>query len=813
MLSENTVTRLLLLLACVCALLLAACAQEPVEDPQATPTGDAILPGDPILAIAHGSILGASGEELKASPEFIYETQQYYIEELKEQASSSDDALAEEEVSEIEELIYRLVEDEILANAILIDWLLEQAPLEYAHVAASNNGLRWIYFLDILGQQWPEGLTEWNKGVEDDVAEELEENGVSSSVQLLTEAGGRAYRDECSEAGVPVPDAMFSSEWVSQGVFDREFISTDLQAELWLHESESPPGLCLALPRYGALGGGGFSDQAELLGIICLGTQSNKSCFFDNPRGTKFTRGVEVGLEQFVGGVDLVANGQGVCSDCHSGENPYVVHPEKAPFASLPSLQPSGWPDPLVDASWPQNPGPTNLLDAITSTERCDSCHRSGIAGRFPDISTGLPGYCGIVLENAMNEDILSIPSPPVPDKRTMPPFGNAKTGFVDHIDAIRQSCGLPPSGGGVVVEVDDLPDDEGYISPPIIIEPLYQCASKVAVRSMKLDAEVTLFVNGTAIDTLTARNPDFLEFDVPSLVATDMVSATQKSDGAIAQSETAVVRDHTEDYPDGLPEPAIDPTLIYECASVISVRHVPGATITVHSGGPDVTFGTSTDWTLVSPGKRPFEIGDSFAATVQLCSDVAGPSETANAVAAPSPITEPVLVPAETFGGQELVSLEELTNGALQTIEEAAFGPVAEVTTSVPWYGNLDIVPGLGRPLNDGEQLIGHQMLCDMQTTAEWPPALSCEELPAPRIEHPLVGRDFVIVSQAVPGATVRVYDDTGDELGDGSGIVIKLKRVLTGTDILTVVQQVGECTSSTGYRVSVRNVNPDNS
>jgi hypothetical protein len=43
---------------------------------------------------------------------------------------------------------------------------------------------------------------------------------------------------------------------------------------------------------------------------------------------------------------------------------------------------------------------------------------------------------------------------------------------------------------------------------------------------------------------------------------------------------------------------------------------------------------------------------------------------------------------------------------------------------------------------------------------------------------------------------------------LGDGSGTVIWLKRPLTGVDIITVVQQLTDkCTSSTGYRVSVRN------
>lgn len=69
---------------------------------------------------------------------------------------------------------------------------------------------------------------------------------------------------------------------------------------------------------------------------------------------------------------------------------------------------------------------------------------------------------------------------------------------------------------------------------------------------------------------------------------------------------------------------------------------------------------------------------------------------------------------------------------------------------------------------------------------------------LPAPTFNPPTI---------SVPGARIRVYDGGGIEIGDGSGAVIVLSRALTGADTLPLVQQLGECTSSTGYRVSVRN------
>ena len=96
---------------------------------------------------------------------------------------------------------------------------------------------------------------------------------------------------------------------------------------------------------------------------------------------------------------------------------------------------------------------------------------------------------------------------------------------------------------------------------------------------------------------------------------------------------------------------------------------------------------------------------------------------------------------------------------------------------------------------------------MCSEGPKTETPRAEEFEALPAPRIRHPLVGDNYVVVTESVPGARIRVYDGSGNELGDGSGTVIMLNRAITGADTITAVQQLGECTSSTGYRVSVRN------
>jgi hypothetical protein len=752
----------------------------------------------PIRSVGHGAFFGPNGEELAIDADLIQEAQRYYIDALTNEARTAPETVDRAEIERIRELIYDRVEDDILANALFVDYLLETVqPDERAQISAVNNALRWHHFLYGLDRPRPQE-DRWTKGIDPDTAAELEENGVPAIVFLKTSSGGEAYMRECREAGVPVPEAMFSDEWQLQGTFDREFISESSVAELWLHESDAPPGVCLALPRYPG-GSCGSGDEACLLGIICLGTQSNKSCFFDNPKGQPFRRGVEVPLTEFVGGVDLVPNGQGVCSDCHAGENPFVVHPEKPAFASLPWLQPGGWPDPLVDASWPQNPGPTNLLDAVSSTGQCDSCHRVGSAGRFPDVSTALPGYCSVVLNTAAGTSV----------KRTMPPFGMDRNLFIPHINALQNACQAPPTGGGVIVDVD-FSDDPSFVSPPMIIDPCYQCATKVAVRGAVLDAELEVFIDGTSVATRVARNPNFEEFDVPELTAGETITATQTVDGVTsAPSAPVVVRDHTVDYPAGLPAPGIDPVLIHECGDIIAVRHVPGALLTVFSNGTDPrSFGTSTDWTAVHPAKRPFAIGDEFTATARLCTDESGVSDPESAVTAPPSLPALTLNPASIYVGQELVTIENITYGARVNMEEDGTGTVADFTWPVSWFPDYDVASKLGRPLNSGDLLVSSQTLCTSGPLAETTDVIDCRELPAPVIHHPLVGQNYVVVTESVPGARIHVYDDTGDELGDGSGTVIMLKRTLTGADILTVVQQVGECTSRTGYRVSVRNV-----
>lgn len=773
------------------AVLLNACNAEKPAQPFAD---------DPIMAIGHGTFIGRDGKEITPDESFIKRLYAYYLSSEERDTTKEQRATASKyEVNRVQEIINAAVEDRVLADALMIDWMIEHKMFENeVHVTSVNNALRWYYLLKIKkGAAVDINRDKWTKGIKPEIADKLNEQGIPSVIPLTTTLGGKAYVEECRSNGVPVPQAMFSDEWVDKGTFDKEFISEANTAELWMHSSSSPKGVCLALPRYP-----GGSDFAELLGIICLGTESNKACFFDNPNGKFFKRGVRVGIEEFVGGVDLVANAQGICSDCHAGENPFNVHPEKPPFVGFSAL-PNAWPDYLVSATWPQNPGPSTLLDAIPSTGRCDNCHRVGSAGRFPDVSTELSGYCGTVLKTAIGEND--------PTKRTMPPFGLDKTLYGSHIEALKTACAAPPSKG-VVVDAN-FPDDPSVISAPIVIDPLYQCATGVAVRGGILDAKLTLFVNGVPFGPKVVRNPDKEEFSVPPLVKDDIVSATQELSGATsAASAPVTVRDHRVDFPAGLPAPTIDPKVIYQCAGVIAVRHVPGAEVTVFSdGAAPTTVATSTGWTAISPTKRPFVVGEVFTAQASLCGDPSPISTPEKAAPAPSTLPTPTFNPPAVYPDQQLTTLENLVNGSQTSVFEATAGLLGTLSTPVSWFPNYDVASALGRPLSTSDTLIASQKLCDASSGRSSTEAKKCEDLPAPRIAFPVPGQTFVSVTGAVPGARVRVYDKAGKELGDGSGTVITLNRPIAAGDVITVVQQVGKCTSKQGYQVTVRTKNGD--
>jgi hypothetical protein len=391
---------------------------------------------------------------------------------------------------------------------------------------------------------------------------------------------------------------------------------------------------------------------------------------------------------------------------------------------------------------------------------------------------------------------------------KTMP-LGGGSADFSKHIDEIFKACDNPPVVG-TDVPSGDIKEDPSYLSPPIVIEPVYGCATKVVVRGALLHAKLTVYIDGADVNAVEVLQPNQQVVDVPALVAGQIVTARQEYAGALSDpSADAKVRDHKEDFPDGLVAPTIDPTLIYECGNVIAVRHLPGANVTVFTNGIDPrTYGTAGGWNNLAPAGAPFKYKDEFTAQYEICGDLSPISNPAEkAIQAPSIVPAPTFEPAQTYVGQELVTMSTLLNGAMTHAAVVGFGDVAKFSTAVSWMPDINFAVNLGRPLQAGEVLEGMQVLCDKGPPGQSDPTSRCEALPPPRIRHPSVGDTVVVVTSAVPGARIRVTTSLNEELGDGSGSVIALSRPITSADVLLVVQQIGDCTSSLAYRVSVRN------
>ena len=145
-----------------------------------------------------------------------------------------------------------------------------------------------------------------------------------------------------------------------------------------------------------------------------------------------------------------------------------------------------------------------------------------------------------------------------------------------------------------VVRRPDNLKENPKLLSPPVIEEPLYQCAVSVTVTAYEPNATIEVDVDGTV--TAAAGGfpfPNGVTIALPSpLVAGQKVKARQKTASAASPWTAAItVGDHTKDYPSGPPRPE-------ECAPV-SVIYC----LEVMCGSPptDPRLGTS----MVARGSR----------------------------------------------------------------------------------------------------------------------------------------------------------------------------------------------------------------
>jgi len=393
---------------------------------------------DPIAFTGHGAMFDSQGRQIAVTQEFLEQAQGLYLYALDHLA---DGALRSRIDAERARLLQGRDWDpqsRMIANSAIIDRLLDELdPLDKLSDLRGKNRLIEQYLRSglPLAAHTPTSPLPASLGrVLDSWKPAARPAGATS-----TNAERLQYIADCKACGVPIPPDWGDPKWVNKGQQTKVFISVGQYAEVYIYQSTDPEGVCYALPRRTTADDSG---DIGLLGIICLGKQSSRACFWDNQSGGRsfiVGKNQSVALTQFEGGPGLKegeSSGPGRCSSCHSGENPFIIHPSTALATAVPSDERFGndWYKPMVHPSWPQNEGPTDILDATAPNDStpagpdqgCLNCHVKGDAGRFPMISAHISEYCSAVLGGAIGS--------------TMKTYANR---YPNHASKLQDQCSL----------------------------------------------------------------------------------------------------------------------------------------------------------------------------------------------------------------------------------------------------------------------------------------------------------------------------------------------------------------------------------
>lgn len=157
------------------------------------------------------------------------------------------------------------------------------------------------------------------------------------------------YIAECRRKGVPIPPdwSPRSTEWVNHGNVNdagNNILQPGKGAFVWTYTHPRVRGACIALPRTNGGSRGG------LAGIICQSATTGHACFWDSRRRLDNNPGADtppldwsteiLRIAELKDATTLTENdlngpsGSGVCTECHQGENVFIVAPDNPVWAS-----------------------------------------------------------------------------------------------------------------------------------------------------------------------------------------------------------------------------------------------------------------------------------------------------------------------------------------------------------------------------------------------------------------------------------------------------------------------------------------------
>jgi hypothetical protein len=369
------------------------------------------------------------------------------------------------------------------------------------------------------------------------------------------------------------------------------------------------------------------------------------------------------------------------------------------------------------------------------------------------------------------------------------------------------------PQDGRVVEGGGDWKDNREVLSPLILRAPLYECTKVVWVSGFIPGAEVLLFEGSNPIGGGIGQFSAGQQFNVTiSFVKGQVITARQKFNGVTGSPSNAVtVRRASEDYPSGIPKPAIVPPPLFNCGLAIGATDfVAGAEVAARSEaalggggfGPITTIGSSPmaspypgGWMTISPA---YTLGARVTLQYKICADTS-PASNPQIVQAQPAITPPTIDDAVYEGGR-IVVVRNILNGALLTVKAGAT-QIGQSPTPGGSGQQLWITPAA----TSGATLTATQKLCDQSGPSPGVPVHPCSALPAAIIKQPQPGDDRVEVISFIPGARIIILAG-GVEIGDGGPPIVPLTRPLNNDEELTVIQMIGECRSRFVHVIVVR-------
>ena len=420
---------------------------------------------DPISYVGHGALFHSEGRQVNPTPQIVERAQAHYRAQLLARLQPAQRRRFEnlERTTRIDRAAAD--QDRLLVQNELLRWMLDNIAdkSNLVHTGTKINALRlaltWKLPSAAEPQSEPKVEFQPSRGALQSLQTIADESSAKWARSVIT-SSGLAYTSACAAAGVPIPppigrmDPAGTAGWQSLGFIPtaEQFI-VGTPAEVRVFRSASPEGMCIALPRYADAS----KSTVSLDGVLCLGRATSKMCMWDNqmsgatftfPSGTVVPIGapdlaINPAGKYQAGGAELEFGAGGVCTNCHAGQNPYIIHPQSnlgsvlfgslgAPPLSLPTFAAARY-DPLAPASWPQN----NLsMSPALVPPVCAGCHfAGGPGGAFPHLSAELSsGYCTAVLTNAIN--------------RTMPPGAGGSQASNPAVIALKNWCGVPASAG-----------------------------------------------------------------------------------------------------------------------------------------------------------------------------------------------------------------------------------------------------------------------------------------------------------------------------------------------------------------------------